>query len=66
MEGKAAVRLNSLKHGLRAKNALLRGEDETAFEEISQAFHQQHNPEGPSEQVEFALRRNPCRGNGLA
>ena len=48
-EGKAAVRLNSLTHGLRAQDALLPGEDEQAFEEIRQAFHQQHQPEGPSE-----------------
>src|SRR5665811_978871 len=48
-EGKAAVRLNSLTHGLRAQDALLPGEDEKAFQEISQAFHQQHNPEGPAE-----------------
>ncbi len=49
VDGKAAVRLNSLTHGLRAQDALLPGEDERAFEEISQAFHQQHAPEGPAE-----------------
>ena len=48
-EGKAAVRLNSLTHGLRAQDALLPGEDEKAFEEISDAFHQQYQPEGPAE-----------------
>lgn len=48
-EGKAAVRLNSLTHGLRAQDALLPGEDEQAFAEIREAFHQQHHPEGPAE-----------------
>ena len=48
-EGKAAVRLNSLTHGLRAQDALLPGEDEKAFQQISQAFYQQHSPEGASE-----------------
>ena len=48
-EGRAAVRLNSLTHGLRAQDALLPGEDEQAFAEIRDAFHQQYNPEGPAE-----------------
>ena len=48
-EGKAAVRLNSLTHGLRTQDALLPGEDEQAFREIREAFHQQHQPEGPAE-----------------
>ncbi len=47
--GKAAVRLNSLTHGLRAHDALLPGEDEQAFEELRQAFYQQYTPEGPAE-----------------
>ncbi len=48
-QGKAAVRLNSLTHGLRTQDALLPGEDKQAFEELSRAFHQQHQPEGPAE-----------------
>ena len=48
-EGKAAVRLNSLTHGLRTQDVLLPGEDEQAFREIRGAFHQQHQPEGPAE-----------------
>jgi hypothetical protein len=48
-EGKAAVRLNSLTHGLRAEDSLLPGEDEQAFEDLRQAFHQQHDPQGPAE-----------------
>ena len=32
-EGKAAVRLNALKHGLLANDVLLPGEDESALEE---------------------------------
>ncbi len=49
VEGKAAVRLNSLTHGLRTHDALLPGEDHKAFAELSLAFHQQHQPEGPAE-----------------
>ena len=48
-EGKAAVRLNSLTHGLCAEDALLPGEDEQAFEDLRTAFHQQHKPQGPAE-----------------
>ncbi len=49
VEGKAAVRLNSLTHGLRTHDALLPGEDEKALKEISEAFNLQHQPEGPAE-----------------
>ncbi len=48
-EGKAAVRLNSLTHGLRAQEVLLPDEDPTVFEELRDSFHQQFKPEGPAE-----------------
>ncbi len=48
-EGKAAVRLNSLIHGLRAQEVLLPDEDPAVFEELRESFHQQFNPEGPAE-----------------
>ncbi len=46
-EGKAAVRLNSLTHGLRAQEVLLPDEDPAVFEELRESFQQQFNPEGP-------------------
>jgi hypothetical protein len=48
-EGKAKVRLNSLKHGLCAQDSILPGEDVQAFNDLTQAFHDQYHPTGPTE-----------------
>jgi hypothetical protein len=48
-EGKAAVRLNALKHGLTAENAVIDGEDEEAFDELLNTFLDDLQPAGPLE-----------------
>jgi hypothetical protein len=48
-EGKAKVRLNSLKHGLCAQDSILPGEDVQAFNDLTQSFHQQYMPTGATE-----------------
>ncbi len=48
-EGKAAVRLNALKHGLTADNAVIDGEDEEAFDELLNTFLDDLQPAGPLE-----------------
>jgi hypothetical protein len=48
-EGKAAVRLNALKHGLTAENATIFDEDEQAFNELRDTFLDQFHPDGPLE-----------------
>jgi hypothetical protein len=67
-EGKAAVRLNALKHGLTAENAVINGEDQVDFDELRTAFLEQFQPAGPLEtalvqQVVMAQwRLTRCRG----
>ena len=48
-EGKAAVRLNALKHGLTAESAVIYGEEEADLEELRIAFLEQLQPAGPLE-----------------
>jgi hypothetical protein len=48
-EGKAAVRLNALRHGLTAENAVIDGEDEEAFDELLNTFLDDLQPAGPLE-----------------
>ncbi len=48
-DGKAAVRLNALKHGLTAENAVIDGEDEEAFNELLNTFLDDLQPAGPLE-----------------
>jgi hypothetical protein len=48
-EGKAAVSKNALKHGLRAKDVLIQGEDPDEFKAHSDAFYEQIKPQGPLE-----------------
>jgi hypothetical protein len=48
-EGKAAVRLNALKHGLAAENAVITGEEEGDFNELRDAFLDHFQPDGPLE-----------------
>ena len=48
-EGKAAVRLNALKHGLTAEDAVIEGEDEEAFKELLSSFLDDLQPSGPLE-----------------
>ena len=48
-EGKAAVRLNALKHGLTAENAVISLEDQEAFDELLSSFLDDLQPSGPLE-----------------
>ena len=48
-EGKAAVRLNALKHGLLSEEVLLPGEDEVALRELAESLRAQLQPVGEEE-----------------
>src|SRR3954463_8590658 len=43
-EGRAAVRLNGLKHGLSAQTIVVMGEDPAQFEALFDSLHQEHQP----------------------
>jgi hypothetical protein len=67
-EGKAAVRLNALKHGLAAESAVIFEEDMDAFHVLLDAFLGQLHPDGPLETalveqiVTAQWRLARCRG----
>ena len=48
-EGKAAVRLNALRHGLTAQDAVLPFEDQDQFDEIARSYEDHYQPVGPVE-----------------
>ena len=48
-EGKAAVRLNALKHGLLSEEVLLPGEDDAALRELTESLRAQLQPVGELE-----------------
>jgi hypothetical protein len=50
-EGKAAVRLNALRHGLLSKEILLPGEDEQALRELSEHLRDELQPVGELESL---------------
>ena len=51
-EGRAAVRLNALKHGFTAAEIVLPTvEEKTDFEQFHFAFEQEYKPVGPTEEV---------------
>ena len=50
-EGKAAVRLNALKHGLLSQEILLRGEDEEALRELGERLRNELQPAGELENL---------------
>jgi hypothetical protein len=50
-EGKAAVRLNALKHGLRSEEILLPGEDEEALMELGERLRSELQPVGDLENL---------------
>jgi hypothetical protein len=54
-EGKAAVRLNALRHGLLTRDVVLPGEDANAFEELFNQVRANLSPVGPIE--EFLVDR---------
>jgi hypothetical protein len=48
-EGKRAVRLNGMRHGLLARDIVLPGEREDEFEDFRNAIHADFSPSGPVE-----------------
>jgi hypothetical protein len=50
-EGKAVVRLNPLRHGLLARDAVLPGEDADAFEDLWNQVRANFSPVGPIEEL---------------
>ena len=48
-EGKAVSAMNSLKHGLCSKQAVLPGEDPEAFERLRADYIRRYRPQGPAE-----------------
>jgi len=50
-KGKAAVRLNAIRHGLLARDAVLPGEDSDAFEELWNEVWAELSPVGPIEEL---------------
>src|SRR4028119_2437075 len=50
-EGKAAVRLNANKHGLRSQEVLLPGEDEDALKELDENLRAELQPVGELENL---------------
>ncbi len=50
-EGKAAVRLNAVKHGLLSEQVLLPDEDEDALSELSERLRAELQPEGELENL---------------
>ena len=54
-EGRAAVRLNGLKHGLCAETIVVPGEDPAQFEALLEAYRTEYQPATPS--AEFLVRQ---------
>src|ERR1700738_1773800 len=54
-EGRAAVRLNGLKHGLCAETIVVPGEDPAAFEALLEAYRAEYKPATPTD--EFLVRQ---------
>jgi hypothetical protein len=50
-EGRAAVRLNGVKHGLTAETIVLKGESQTDFTAMLDSFEAEHDPTTPTEEA---------------
>ena len=50
-EGRAAVRLNGLKHGLTASTLVLEGENQSEFDELLDSIEAEHQPTTPTEET---------------
>ena len=50
-EGRAAVRLNGVKHGLYAQTLVLPGEKESDFHELLESYEAEHSPATPTEEA---------------
>jgi hypothetical protein len=50
-EGRAAVRLNGVKHGLTAETIVLKGESEADFTNLLDSLEAEHDPASPTEEA---------------
>jgi len=50
-EGRAAVRLNGVKHGLTAQTLVLKGESESDFTALLDSYEAEHQPATPTEEA---------------
>jgi hypothetical protein len=50
-EGRAAVRLNGVKHGLTAQTLVLKGESEADFQSLLDSLETEHQPTTPTEEL---------------
>ncbi len=50
-EGRAAVRLNGVKHGLTAETIVLKGESQADFTNLLESFEAEHDPVTPTEEA---------------
>src|ERR1700694_5274993 len=50
-EGRAAVRLNGVKHGLTAETIVLKGESEADFTNLLNSMEAEHDPASPTEEA---------------
>ena len=50
-EGRAAVRLNGVKHGLTAETIVLRGESEADYTNLLDSLEAEHDPATPTEEI---------------
>src|SRR6195256_5847565 len=50
-EGRAAVRLNGVTHGLNAKTLVLKGESESDFTALLDSYQAEHAPATPTEEA---------------
>src|SRR5882762_8936644 len=50
-EGRAAVRLNGIKHGLTAETIILKGESEADFTQLFDSLEAEHDPITPTEEA---------------
>src|SRR5579863_10162734 len=50
-EGRAAVRLNGVTHGLTAKTLVLKGESEDDFKALFESLEAEYEPETPTEET---------------
>src|SRR5258708_29783901 len=50
-EGRAAVRLNGVKHGLTAETIVLKGESQADFTNLMDSYEAEHDPATPTEEA---------------
>src|SRR5260370_12612611 len=50
-EGRVAVRLNGVKHGLYAQTLVLKGESESDFNALLESYEAEHDPATPTEEA---------------